>query len=108
MFKSSITNISALDRMQYLQTLNNAQCSIECPNGCTCERTTVTCRRLQLQEIPNDIPTFTTNLWVIQYSIFFYKSILLFSDLQDNLIKYIARDTILQRLKNLRILYVFL
>lgn len=50
------------DRMQYLQTSNIAQCKIECPSGCTCEKTTVICRRLQLQQIPNDIPVFTTEL----------------------------------------------
>ncbi|CAF3725088.1 unnamed protein product [Rotaria sordida] len=75
------------NRMKYLQTLNTVQCEIECPKGCTCDRTTVICRGLQLQEIPNDIPTFTTTL-----------------DLQDNSIKRISRDSNLQRLKNLRIL----
>ncbi|CAF1141757.1 unnamed protein product [Rotaria sp. Silwood1] len=75
------------NRMKYLQILNTAQCEIECPKGCKCDRTTVICRGLQLQEIPHDIPAFTTTL-----------------DLQDNLIKRISRDGNLQRLKNLRIL----
>ncbi|CAF4626273.1 unnamed protein product [Rotaria sp. Silwood2] len=50
------------NRLKYLQTLNTAQCEIECSKGCTCDRTTVVCRGLQLQEIPNDIPAFTTTL----------------------------------------------
>ncbi|CAF5223304.1 unnamed protein product, partial [Rotaria magnacalcarata] len=50
------------NRMQYLQSANNAQCEIECPTRCTCAKTTVTCRGLQLREIPNDIPKFTTEL----------------------------------------------
>ncbi|CAF4205393.1 unnamed protein product [Rotaria socialis] len=75
------------NRMQYLQSANNAQCEIECPTRCTCASTAVTCRGLQLREIPNDIPKFTTELY-----------------LQDNLIKRIPRNGNLQRLKNLRIL----
>lgn len=97
------------DRMQYLQTSNIAQCKIECPSGCTCEKTTVICRRLQLQQIPNDIPVFTTELWEIL--LIFENSwywINWFRDLQDNSIKRITRDGSLQRLKNLRILYVFI
>ncbi len=51
-----------LDRMEYEQTAYSAQCGIQCPKGCTCDGTTVICRGLQLQEIPNDIPSFTTAL----------------------------------------------
>jgi len=51
-----------LDRMEYEQTAHSAQCGVQCPKGCTCDGTTVICRGLQLQEIPNDIPTFTTAL----------------------------------------------
>ncbi len=48
--------------MEYEQTAHSAQCGVQCPKGCTCDGTTVICRGLQLQEIPNDIPTFTTAL----------------------------------------------
>jgi len=48
--------------MEYEQTAYAAQCEIQCPKGCKCHRTTVICRGLQLQEIPNDIPVFTTVL----------------------------------------------
>lgn len=51
-----------LDRMEYEQTAYSAQCGVQCPKGCTCDGTTVTCRGLQLQEIPSDIPPFTTVL----------------------------------------------
>jgi hypothetical protein len=51
-----------LDRMEYEQTAHSAQCGVQCPKGCTCDGTTVICRGLQLQEIPNDIPPFTTAL----------------------------------------------
>ncbi len=51
-----------LDRMEYEQTAYSAQCGVQCPKGCTCDGTTVICRGLQLQEIPNDIPPFTTAL----------------------------------------------
>ncbi len=50
--------------MEYEQTSYSAQCGVQCPKGCTCDGTTVTCRGLQLQEIPSDIPPFTTALWV--------------------------------------------
>jgi hypothetical protein len=50
------------DRMEYEQTAYSAQCGVQCPKGCTCEGTTVTCRGLQLQEIPSDIPPYTTVL----------------------------------------------
>lgn len=36
--------------------------TVYCPKGCICQKTIVRCRGLQLQEIPNDIPTFTTVL----------------------------------------------
>jgi hypothetical protein len=51
-----------LDRHEYEQTAYSAQCGVQCPKGCTCDGTTVTCRGLQLQEIPSDIPQFTTVL----------------------------------------------
>jgi len=51
-----------LDRIEYDQTAHSAQCGVQCPKGCTCDGTTVICRGLQLQEIPNDIPPFTTAL----------------------------------------------
>lgn len=51
-----------LDRMEYEQTAYSAQCGVQCPKGCTCDGTTVICRGLQLQEIPSDIPAFTTVL----------------------------------------------
>jgi hypothetical protein len=47
---------------RYKQTAYTSQCQIQCPKGCTCDKTTVICRGLQLQEIPNDIPAFTTVL----------------------------------------------
>ncbi len=50
------------DRMEYEQTAYSAQCGVQCPKGCTCDGTTVICRGLQLQEIPSDIPPFTTVL----------------------------------------------
>ena len=53
---------SHLDRMEYEQTAYSAQCGVQCPKGCTCDGTTVICRGLQLQEIPSDIPPFTTVL----------------------------------------------
>lgn len=48
--------------MEYEQTAHSAQCGVQCPKGCTCDGTTVICRGLQLQEIPSDIPLFTTAL----------------------------------------------
>ncbi|CAF1204795.1 unnamed protein product [Adineta steineri] len=75
------------NRMEYEQTAYVAQCEIQCPKGCTCHKTTVICRGLQLQAIPNDIPAFTTIL-----------------DLQDNLIKRISRNGSFRQLKSLQTL----
>ncbi|CAF3549950.1 unnamed protein product [Adineta steineri] len=75
------------NRMEYEQTTYSAQCGVQCPKGCTCDGTTVICRGLQLQEIPNDIPPFTTIL-----------------HLQDNLIKRVPRDGSFRRLRSLRTL----
>ncbi|CAF1126727.1 unnamed protein product [Rotaria sordida] len=75
------------NRMEYEQTAYSTQCEIQCPKGCTCDGTTVICRGLQLQEIPNDIPPFTTAL-----------------HLQDNLIKRVPRDGSFRRLRSLRTL----
>ncbi|UJR37599.1 hypothetical protein I4U23_030296 [Adineta vaga] len=75
------------NRMEYEQTAYSAQCSVQCPKSCTCDGTIVTCRGLQLQEIPSDIPAFTTAL-----------------HLQDNLIKRVSRDGSFRRLRSLRTL----
>ncbi|UJR08620.1 hypothetical protein I4U23_012879 [Adineta vaga] len=72
------------NRMEYEQTAYAAQCEIQCPHRCTCHKTTVNCRGLQLQTIPHDLPTFTTVL-----------------DFQDNFIKRISHDDNLRRLKSL-------
>lgn len=48
--------------MEYEQTAHSTQCGVQCPKGCTCDGTTVICRGLQLQEIPQDIPLYTTAL----------------------------------------------
>ncbi|CAF0996746.1 unnamed protein product [Adineta ricciae] len=72
------------NRMEYEHTAYASQCEIQCPKGCTCHKTTVICRGLQLQTIPTDLPAFTTIL-----------------DLQDNLIKRISREDDLRHLKSL-------
>ncbi|CAF3326924.1 unnamed protein product [Rotaria socialis] len=74
-------------RIEFEQTAYSNQCEVQCPKGCTCDGTTVICRGLQLQEIPNDIPAFTTAL-----------------HLQDNLIKRVSRDGSFRRLRSLRTL----
>ena len=48
--------------MEYRLTAQNAQCGMPCPRECKCDGTIVICRGLQLQEIPSDIPPFTTAL----------------------------------------------
>ncbi|CAF1267962.1 unnamed protein product, partial [Adineta ricciae] len=75
------------NRMEFEQTAYSAQCGVQCPKGCTCDGTAVSCRGLQLQEIPSDIPPFTTAL-----------------HLQDNLIKRVPRDGSFRRLRSLRTL----
>ncbi|CAF0793366.1 unnamed protein product [Didymodactylos carnosus] len=75
------------NRMEFELTAHSGQCGLRCPKFCQCDGTTVTCRGQQLQEIPNDIPIFTTEL-----------------HLQDNQIKRVPRDGSFRRLRSLRTL----
>lgn len=58
--------IFAVSGQEEFRTRYAGECLIDnaCPNGCTCDGTTVDCSGKGLKEIPRDIPLYTTELYV--------------------------------------------
>ncbi len=51
-----------------LRTKYADQCLVDtkCPDNCVCDGTVVDCSKKELKDIPNDIPTFATELLVLK------------------------------------------